>query len=157
MDKAWHKMSGEIAMTTKEYLKQAYRLDQKINSGIEEVARLREMVVSVTNSGFGEKVQTSRSTEASFVKSIEKIIALEERINEEIDLYVNLKTKIIEVIHGVEDVDCRSILEKRYLRYMSWENIAAEMAYSESWVLKLHRRALKAVEAILKEKGVSPE
>ena len=38
-------------MTNKEYLRQAYRLDQKINSDIEEVARLREMAGIVTIHG----------------------------------------------------------------------------------------------------------
>ena len=36
-------------MTNKEYLRQAYRLDQKINSDIEEVARLREMASSISS------------------------------------------------------------------------------------------------------------
>lgn len=151
MDKAWHKM------TAKEYLRQAYRLDRKINSGIEEAARLRSLALNVTSSGFGERVQTSRSTEAPFAKSIDKIITLENRINEEIDLYVDLKTEIIEVIHAVEDIDCRLILAKRYLGYKSWEDIATEMGFSESWVLKLHRRAVEAVDAILKDKEVNPD
>lgn len=34
-------------MTAKEYLRQAYRLDQKISSDLEEVASLREMSASV--------------------------------------------------------------------------------------------------------------
>ena len=34
-------------MTAKEYLSQAYRLDQRINSNIEEVTMLREMASSI--------------------------------------------------------------------------------------------------------------
>ena len=55
-------------MTAKEYLSQAYRLDQRINSNIEEVTMLREMASSISSPSWGEKVQTSRSTEAPFVK-----------------------------------------------------------------------------------------
>lgn len=51
-------------MTAKEYLSQAYRLDQRINSNIEEVTMLREMANSISSPSWGEKVQTSRSTEA---------------------------------------------------------------------------------------------
>lgn len=36
-------------MTAKEYLGQAYRLDQRINANLEEVARLREMASSVSS------------------------------------------------------------------------------------------------------------
>ena len=39
-------------MTAKEYLRQAYRLDQKINSDLEEVAALREMASSVSSAAF---------------------------------------------------------------------------------------------------------
>ena len=61
-------------MKVKDYLHQAYRLDHRINSDIEEMARLREMASSVSAPVFGEKVQTSRSTEAPFVRCIEKIM-----------------------------------------------------------------------------------
>ena len=76
-------------MTNKEYLRQAYRLDQRINSDIEEVARLREMASGISAPSLGDKVQTSRSGEAPFVRSVEKIMALEEKINQEIDLLVD--------------------------------------------------------------------
>ena len=46
-------------MTAKEYLSQAYRLDQRINSNIEEISRLREMVCSISSPSWEEKVQTS--------------------------------------------------------------------------------------------------
>ena len=36
-------------MTAKEYLHQAYRLDQKINSDIEELSSLREMSGSISS------------------------------------------------------------------------------------------------------------
>ena len=78
-------------MTAKEYLKQAYRLDHRINSDIAELGRLREMSSGISSPGFGEKVQTSHSGEAPFVKCLERIYDLEEKINNEIDLFVDLK------------------------------------------------------------------
>ena len=92
-------------MTTKEYLRQAYRLDQKINSDIEEVARLREMATSISSPVLGDKVQTSRSGDAPFVRSIEKILLLEEKIDREIDTLVDLKQQMREVIAAVPDTD----------------------------------------------------
>ena len=68
-------------MTAKEYLKQAYRLDHRINSDISELGRLREMSSGISSPGFGEKVQTSHSGDAPFVKCLERIYALEEKIN----------------------------------------------------------------------------
>lgn len=76
-------------MTNKEYLRQAYRLDQKINSDIEEVARLREMAGNISSPVLGDKVQTSRNRDGLFVRNMEKILLLEEKINREIDALVD--------------------------------------------------------------------
>ena len=43
-------------MTVKEYLRQAYRLDNRIHSDIAEVENLREMAGSVGSAGFEERV-----------------------------------------------------------------------------------------------------
>ena len=42
-------------MTAKEYLRQAYRLDHRINSDIAEMERLQEMAGSVGSPGFEEQ------------------------------------------------------------------------------------------------------
>ena len=55
-------------MTAKEYLSQAYRLDQRIDSNIAEITRLREMACGISSPSWEEKVQTSRNTDAPFVK-----------------------------------------------------------------------------------------
>ena len=101
-------------MTAKEYLRQAYRLDQKINSDLEEVAALREMASSVSSPQLSERVQTSRKGDAPFVRCLEKIIELEDKINKEIDLLVELKKEIRTVITTVEDTDERMVLKYRY-------------------------------------------
>lgn len=41
-------------MTAKEYLRQAYRLDHRIDSDITEMERLREMACSIGSPGFEE-------------------------------------------------------------------------------------------------------
>ena len=63
-------------MTAKEYLRQAYRLDQKICSDLEEVASLREMASSVSSPQLTERIQTSKNYDAPFVRSLEKIMEL---------------------------------------------------------------------------------
>ena len=68
-------------MTNKEYFQQALWLDRKINSYIREAERLREMTVSIRSPSLGDKVQTSRPNEAPFVRGVERLMALEERIN----------------------------------------------------------------------------
>ena len=72
-------------MTAKEYLSQAYRLDQRINSNIEEISRLQEMACGISSPSWEEKVQTSRHTDAPFVRCLEKIMDLEKVVNSEIE------------------------------------------------------------------------
>jgi hypothetical protein len=97
-------------MTPKEYLKQAYRLDQKINSDIAEAARLREMASSVGSPGFEAHCNPNRPTEASFVRCLERVWELEQKINTEIDKLVDLKEQIRTVIDKVENPDEQMVL-----------------------------------------------
>ncbi len=129
-------------MTNKEYLRQAYRLDQRINSDIEEVSRLREMACGISSPVLGDKVQTSHSGEAPFVRSVEKILTLEERINKEIDLLVDLKEQIRGVISAVPDVDERMVLRYRYIQGLTWEQIGLEMNADERTIRRWHGNAL---------------
>ena len=55
------------------------------------------------------------------------------------------------VIRKVENDEYKLLLEKRYLCYESWDDIALDLNCSVSWTLKLHRKALRAVDIILAE------
>ena len=132
-------------MTAKEYLRQAYRLDQRISSDLEEVASLREMSASVSSPQLTERVQTSRNTDAPFVRALEKIMDLEERINKEIDLLMELKKEIRAVITTVEDTDERMVLKYRYVHNYTWEQIGNELHADARTVRRWHGKALQHV------------
>ena len=132
-------------MTAKEYLRQAYRLDQKISSDLEEVASLREMATSVSSPQVAERVQTSGNTDASFVRALEKIMNLEEQINKEIDLLMELKKEIRIVITTVEDTDERMVLKYRYVHNYTWEQIGNELHADARTVRRWHGKALQHV------------
>ena len=132
-------------MTAKEYLSQAYRLDQKINSHIEELSRLRSMSQSISSPGWGDKVQSNRNTEAPYVRCLEKIIALEDTINAEIDVLVDLKQEIRTVIEAVTNTDWRMVLRYRYIHNCTWEQIGAELNADSRTIRRWHSDALKKV------------
>lgn len=132
-------------MTAKDYLKQAYRLDHRINSDIEELGRLREMSASISSPSMGEKVQTNRSTDAPFVKCLERIYEQEEKINAEIDMLVNLKNEIRSVIDTVSNTDERMVLRYRYIHNYTWEQIGDEMSADSRTVRRWHGKALTHV------------
>ena len=134
-------------MTVKEYLRQAYRLDNRIHSDLAEMDNLREMAGSVGSPGFDERPNNpNRPTEAPFVKCLEKMWDLEAKINKETGKLVSLKTQIREVIAGVTDIDEQMVLRYRYIHNMSWEQIGNELYVDERTVRRWHGQALLHVK-----------
>ena len=133
-------------MTAKEYLSQAYRLDQRINSNLEEVARLREMAASISSPNWGERVETSRSPDPPFVRCVMRMMELEEVINRETDMLVTLKKQIRTVIEAVPNMDEQMVLRYRYIHNCTWEQIGDEMNADPRTVRRWHGEALKHVK-----------
>lgn len=132
-------------MTAKEYLMQAYHLDQRINSKIEQVASLNDLAkkATVTISDMPRNPNRAVSTMAN---AVEKIVDLQQEINEEIDRLVDLKVEITNTIKKVENQDYQMLLEKRYLCFETWEDISYELGWSLRWTHVLHGKALAELD-----------
>lgn len=138
-------------MTAKEYLEQAYRLDQRINSKLEQKEALRCLATKSTASL--HKNPVSSSNDNYMEDTIIKIVDMEKEIDREIDRLVELKREITGVIDRVDNLNLQVLLELRYLCYKRWPEIAEQMYYTESNVYKMHEKALRKVEEILAEQG----
>lgn len=138
-------------MKAKEYLQQLQQLDTVINQKIKEVQDLRLKSQSIGGIDYSkDRVQTSPSGDAPFVKLIGRIIDLEAEINAEIDAFVDEKHKIINQIQGLKNADYISLLYKRYVEYKKFETIAVEMNFTYQYVLNMHGYALKEFETTYK-------
>lgn len=140
-------------MTAKEYLGQAYRLDQRINSKLQQVDSLRSLTQKITASYDGEVVSHTRNV-TSLQDTIIRLMEAEEELNRQIDELVDLKMDIVRLIDQVHNESFRLILEKRYLCFLQWDQIAAEMHYSRRWVLNKHDRAVEVVDKLMAEREV---
>ena len=140
-------------MTAKEYLGQAYRLDQRINSKLQQVDSLRSLTQKITASYDGEVVSHTRNV-TSLQDTIIRLMEAEEELNRQIDELVDLKMDITRLIDQVHNESFRLILEKRYLCFLQWDQIAAEMHYSRRWVLNKHDRAVEVVDKLMAEREV---
>lgn len=132
-------------MTTKEYLAQAYRIDQRINSKLEQIVSLRELATKATSiltdtppSG----TQNIHSMEGIIVKMME----LEDEINSDIDVLIDLKKAIMELIKKIDNPEQQTLLELRYLCFKTWEQIAVDMGYSIQNAYKVHDRAVANID-----------
>ncbi len=135
-------------MTAKEYLSKAYRLDQRINSKLEQVASLENMAMNCTSAITGMPSNPSSSV-SHMADAVCKIIDIKNNLNDDLAKLLKCKISIFEIIQGVNNIEYRLILEKRYLSYHPWEDIACDLDCSVSWVLKLHRKALRAADAFM--------
>ena len=132
-------------MTAKEYLGQAYRLDQRINSKLEQVMSLRDLTTKATATMSDMPGGGSRNVYRMH-DIIGKIIDLEDEINQDIDALVDLKREMVATIKAVADPECQTLLELRYLCFKTWEQIAVDMQYSTRNIYKLHDRAIKEIK-----------
>lgn len=74
-------------MTPKEYLSQAYRLEQIIKVTKLEIDTLKSMMYNVSSPSFEERNGTSFSRDASFVKTIYKIDEMTKRMMNNLNSY----------------------------------------------------------------------
>ncbi|CAC9936763.1 MULTISPECIES: DUF1492 domain-containing protein [Peptoniphilaceae] len=132
-------------MNAKEYLKQAFYLDKRINSKLEQVESLNALATKATST-LSDMPKSPNRGSSKLEDTIVKIIDLQEEINRDIDKLVDLKKEIVRTIKKIEDKELQVVLEKRYLCFESWEKIAVEMNYSIQHIFRLHSKALKNIE-----------
>lgn len=129
-------------MTPKEYLNKITLLDQRIESNLEAIERLKARAASVTSKLSDDKGQATNSLH-DFTDTVAKVFALEEKVNQEIDQLVDLKSKITKEINGMDNKVYTVLLLKRYVLGRSLLEIAKDMSYSYTWVRHMHGEALE--------------
>ncbi len=134
-------------MNAKQYLRQAYRLDELIHNNEQELEELRELSTNLSATDYSkDKVQTSASNEASYTRIVEKIIELEKVIRADIEKLLSLKLEIRNVINEVQDNEQKLLLKCRYLNFMTWDCICEEMNISSRTAHRIHGFALSNVK-----------
>lgn len=129
-------------MTAKEYLSQARLLDTRINAKIQQVAALNDLATSATATLSGMPHSPNRGS-SKMADAVVKIVDLQHEINHDIDELVDLKQEITRRIKSIPNTEFQLVLEKRYLCFMPWEQIAVDMGYSIQHIYRLHDWALQ--------------
>ena len=131
-------------MTAKEYLSQAYRLDKRIDSKIEQLKSLNLLATKCTST-LSDMPKRQSISNSRLEDTVVKIVDLQEEINMDIDSLVDLKRDIVKTIKSVQNPEYQIILELRYLCFKTWEEIAVQMNCSIDNVFKIRKNALKSV------------
>lgn len=132
-------------MTRKEFLSQAYYMNRQIKAKEKRLDWLRELVPGPT-SRFGEEAAVPGDPKNSAVENAAiKVVTLEEEIAGDILQLVDVVRGIENVIRNVESVEHRTLLEMRYLSFLSWDQITDRMGYGTNTVFRKHREAIDMV------------
>ena len=139
-------------MKAHEELKQILLDDAKINSKLEELARLKSLATKVTSVMEGETVSRSRNLD-TLGDAVARIIVMQEEINTLIDAYVDRKAYSSKIIDELTNPLQIRVLYGHYFHGKSFQLLADEIGYSRRNICYIHGDALRAVEnAVQKEK-----
>lgn len=142
----------EQQLKAKEFLMQAYHIDIRINSKIDQIFSLHDLATKATSTLSDMPGSATRNVHR-MEDVILKIIELEEEIHGDMNNLIDLKQCIMQTIKKLKGVDFQTILELRYLCMKQWEQIAVNMGYSLQHIFRLHDKALKDVWEILKDES----
>lgn len=121
-----------------------------INTKSNELYHLKLKSLQVSPQSKGERVQSS-SGGGDFTTIIDRIVDLQNKINQEIDELVKLKDNARTLIHKLTDRRYQTVLTEYYINHKTWEQVADIMDYDLRYVYKVHGRALQVFSEIMKE------
>ena len=135
-------------MDAKNYLRQVEMLDVRIQNKLIERQQWRDIALGVTASVDGERIQASTSQQ-KMANAIEKCVDMESEIDALVDELITTKRDVIAVIEKLDSPTEYNILHKRYIQFLSLQEIADDYNRDYGWVTTTHGRALKSVQILL--------
>ena len=129
-------------MTLEMYLSQYRCLKSWLASDRESLKALRAAMGDVRAPDMVRNpVQVSPDSDAAFVRTLEILERLEEKINREEQLLCRLNAEILQMIQSLEPQEYQLILQ-RYLLGLKWEDIMARLYVSRATVFRWHKEIL---------------
>jgi DNA-directed RNA polymerase specialized sigma subunit len=132
-------------MTAKEYLSQAWYLDKRIRTKERQLDWLRSHAAYVSPRISEEPKVFTSGRRSPVEEAVVRIVELESEISTSIAGLMQLKQEIGRTIRSVNNMECETLLEMRYLTFLAWDQIAAQLGYSRDYIYHLHRKALELV------------
>lgn len=127
----------------KEKLRSAYTLQRLVDAGVAELQNLRDSAGKITPAyslapggcGAGQRIENDTA----------KIVDLENTLMADKKRLVEAVAEIKKLIALVDEPLLNRILEKRYLQYQKWEQIAVDLGYAWAQIHRLHSKALNYI------------
>lgn len=136
------------------YLKQDELCAVKIECKLAEIQQWEDIALSITQAMSGDRVQSSGSKD----KLGEAVTSCEVAKGEVAAAVVELSDKrkeISKTLDGVDNPTWYKLLHQKYIQHKQLKTIADNFKGSYDWAKTTHGRALKCVQKILDERGLS--
>lgn len=130
-------------ISAKQYLEQLEIIDINIRQELERIEEMRSDASLVAAVDYTkDRVQTGPVNVLE--KKVCNYIVYEERLNQRIGRFFDIREKIISEIRGLHNKNHIQILFKVYVQYKSIRQAAKEMNMSYAYVIELHKTALQS-------------
>jgi hypothetical protein len=138
-------------LKAQEFLRQVRKLDLQITNKLIEKQQWKDIALGITANMDGERVQSSGG-KSKMANAVEKCVDMEAEIDGLVDKLIDVKK---EVIHTIEQLDSPTeydVLHRRYIQFLSLQEIADHYRKDYGWATTTHGRALKSLQEILDKK-----
>lgn len=140
-------------MEAKEYLSKVKRKETKIRNLRRDREGIVNMLYSLGGSGKGERVQRDRNND-KFGTLYGRIDEMEREIDRQIADLMCFQLKVSREINEMKTDKYMTVLNCRYIHFMSWEKIAEsafDVKYTVRHILKMHGHALLEFQEVHKK------
>lgn len=139
-----------IADNPRSFLQQGRAIERQIQVKNLRIGRLRQISVQITTTIKAASAYTGPGNKVG--DCVAEILDLTKELEAEVSRLLEKQQEIQAAIDLlIEDATQKAILEAKYVVGVSWETIAYEFHYAYRWVMRLHKRALKAMQEAAKK------
>ncbi len=141
-------------MKAKEYLDTIKTLEEDIKRKLDLSRYYRNLAEGVKSSIITDMPKQSHIKSTSIMEeAITKAVDLETEASE-LNLKLNeLQIKLLDFISQLDEGRYQKVLVLRYIEHRIWSDIADEMHYSKTGVMKVNKEALEKLNVIILEKS----
>lgn len=138
-------------MKAQDFLRQVRKLDLQIQNKLIEKQQWRDVALGITANMDGERVQSS-GAKSKMADAINKCIDVEAEIDCLVDKLIEVKKEVIQTIELLDSPTEYDVLHRRYIQFLSLQEIADHYRKDYGWATTTHGRALKSLQSILDRK-----
>lgn len=136
---------NEQQSAVKNYLSKAYQVELRIDDRVAMIQSLRDLAVKAGPTASDMPGSPNRNIRR-MEDIIVKITDQENELRDEIDRLLDLRKSIHDLIAQVDVPEQQVVLEQRYLRYLSWDEISGNIGVCRRQVYRIHDAGLEKIK-----------